>query len=291
MNSLPTISIVTPSLNQGRFIEETLKSIMVQNYPQLEHIVVDGGSTDNTLEILKRYESIYPMRWISEPDEGQSDAINKGIRMAKGEVVSWVNSDDVLFENGVTVIAHAFRDNPDAGLVYGSGAKINEDGSLKRLIPFRPVGSFRLEYVLRFLQPSAFFKRGVFLAVGGLDTDLEYAMDWDLFIKISRMARVVSIPEPVGKLREYLETKTASGGWIRDRELAVVGRRNNGFLDRNNLSYCIRAVAGRLFRSPHVRGFIEYNLMVRWWGGDGFAVQGWPDQIPGSPGGSAKPKN
>ncbi|MEM2568057.1 MAG: glycosyltransferase, partial [Candidatus Bathyarchaeia archaeon] len=98
------VSIITPSLNQGRFIRETLLSVKSQDYPCIEHIVIDGGSTDDTLMILKRYEGTYNLRWISEPDEGHSDAVNKGFRMAQGEIVGWLNSDDVYFDRS-TVLA------------------------------------------------------------------------------------------------------------------------------------------------------------------------------------------
>jgi glycosyltransferase involved in cell wall biosynthesis len=117
----PLVSIVTPSYNQGQFIEETTLSVKNQDYPNIEHIVVYGGSTDEILEILKRYEGTYNLRWISEPDEGHADAVNKGFAMAKGEIISWLNSDDVYFDKGtISSVMEAFQRHSEADIVYGN---------------------------------------------------------------------------------------------------------------------------------------------------------------------------
>ncbi len=118
---LPLVSIVTPSLNQGRFIQETILSVKDQTYPNIEHIIVDGGSTDGTLDIIKKYEGTYKMRWVSEPDSGQSDAINKGWRMAKGEILAYLNSDDTYMPWAVETAVELFSEHPDVAIIVGAG--------------------------------------------------------------------------------------------------------------------------------------------------------------------------
>jgi len=158
----PLVSVVTPSFNHGHFIEETLLSVKSQDYPNIEHIVVDGGSTDKTLEILKKYEGVYNLRWISEPDEGHADAVNKGFRMAYGEIVGWLNSDDVYFDrNVIRTVVEAFQRHSEADIVYGDCAYIWEDGTILRI---QCVPGFRYNRLSRgcFLeQPAVFFRRHV----------------------------------------------------------------------------------------------------------------------------------
>src|SRR5262249_50324954 len=137
----PSISIVTPSLNQGRFIAATIESVASQSYKPFEHLVVDGGSTDGTLQVLRRYASLAHLRWVSEPDYGQSDAINKGVGMVRGDVVGWLNADDLYYPGALAAIADAFARYPDADVVYGSGARIDEAGRVVKevaAVPFDP---------------------------------------------------------------------------------------------------------------------------------------------------------
>lgn len=130
----PKISIVTPSYNQGQFIEETILSVKNQDYPNIEHIIVDGGSTDRTLEILKKYEGTYKIYWISEPDEGQADAVNKGFALAKGEIIGWLNSDDVYFDTHViTRVVQCFNRRKNFDIIYGNLALINKTGLILKI--------------------------------------------------------------------------------------------------------------------------------------------------------------
>lgn len=224
----PLVSIVTPSLNQRRFIEATIESVLSQDYPRIEYIVVDGGSTDGTLETLARYEG--RLVCIAEPDGGQSDAINKGFRRARGDILAWLNSDDTYLPGAVSAAVDHLSEHPHCAMVYGEGNLMDEDGRLIR--KFHGGGPFdlwRLVYVMDFiLQQSAFFRRQALDAVGGLDERLHWAMDWDLFIKIGKRFPVGYLPRTMANLREHGTAKTLSGGLRRLSELVDVMRRHGG---------------------------------------------------------------
>lgn len=224
---LPIVSIVTPSFNQAAFIERTIHSVLSQNYPNLEYIVVDGGSTDGTLEILKKYEG--RLRWISEKDNGQSNAINKGFRMAKGEILGWLNSDDIYLRGALDRIARHFAAHDETMMVYGEGYIIDEKDRVKCRFPFTEpkfdLGKliYHGDYIL---QQSTFFRRGIFDHIGMIDESLHYGMDWDLFIRIGKRFRVDYIPEFMGCIREHNLAKTSVGGKRRFGELVQIIRKH-----------------------------------------------------------------
>lgn len=182
----PLVSIITPSFNQGQFIEETILSVKNQGYPNVEHIIVDGGSTDNTLEILKKYESTYDMRWISERDEGQYDAINKGFRKAKGDILGWINSDDVYVSDAISKIVDCFIAHTEAEVLYGGWYHINEKNSI--LMARQRVRPFDLKRLRRydFINPSATFIRASIIHEGFfLDHSIAHFGDWDWYLRIA----------------------------------------------------------------------------------------------------------
>ena len=226
MDRPPLVSIVTPSLNQGRFIEAAIESVLSQDYPRIEYIVIDGGSTDETLDILARYGQRFT--WISEPDGGQSHAINKGFRRARGDVLAWLNSDDTYLPGAVRSAVEHLTEHPDCALVYGDGYLMDEDGRMTRPFPAtEPFDLWKLVYVHDYiLQQSAFFRRDAVDAAGYLDESLHWGMDWDLFIKIGRRYRVDYLPKALASLREYGTAKTFSGGTRRLAELVRVMRRH-----------------------------------------------------------------
>ena len=205
----PLVSIVTPSYNQAQFIEETLLSVKGQDYPNLEHIVIDGGSTDGTVDILRRYEDEYNLRWVSEPDEGQSDAINKGFRMAKGEIIGWVNSDDTYMPGAVSAAVNHLRQNPTLGWLYGDVYWIDEDSYVLREAKGEP---FDLKKLIckefHPIQPTAFFRHQTLKSIGYLDTSLHFVMDTDLFIRLGVEYQAGYIPQVLATRRLHAQAKS-----------------------------------------------------------------------------------
>jgi len=206
---LPLVSIVTPSYNKGSFIEETILSVRNQTYPHIEHIVVDGGSTDETLAILRKYSD--SLTWISEPDEGQSDAINKGWRMAKGEILAYLNADDTYMPWAVQTAVEFFADNPDIGMVYGGCNLIDERGEVIGQYGAREFESGELLWGPCVIpQPAALLRRVVLDDVGYLDTSLHMVMDLDLWIRIGPKYKVLYVPRVLASFRSYPGGKTFS---------------------------------------------------------------------------------
>lgn len=188
INYFPRISIVTPSLNQGKFIEKTILSIISQNYPNLEFIIIDGGSTDETISIIKKYEK-YITYWVSEPDKGQSNAINKGLQKAKGEVVNWINSDDLLEPGALFKVAEAWNKNPNAPAWVGGCRRVNEYGlEINVVFPNNLcLGNIGENWNGRqFYQPSCFLNHKLVKKVGMLNESLHFCMDLDLFIRLAQ---------------------------------------------------------------------------------------------------------
>jgi len=222
----PLVSIVTPSLNQGRFIEDTLRSVLSQDYPRIEYLVVDGGSTDGTIAILGRYDA--KLRWISEPDDGQGAAINKGLRLTSGEIVGWLNSDDVYEPQAVSAAVAHLRQHPETALVYGDATLIDvESNDIGPCSHVEPVNLDRLvhegDYIV---QPAAFFRRSAFAEVGGLDESLHWALDYDLWLKIARRFPIAYIPRKLARARQTGENKTVVGRFDRFAEIEEIGRRH-----------------------------------------------------------------
>jgi glycosyltransferase involved in cell wall biosynthesis len=199
---------VTPSYNQGRYLEETVKSVLDQGYPDLEYIIIDGGSRDTTLEVIGRYEP-HLAYWTSEKDRGQSDAINKGLRRATGEIVTWLNSDDLYLPNALQRVAAHFE-KTDAMLVHGKTELFGNgfDGIVKGAdsddLEFRYLSG------MPFPQPSSFFKRRVLLEQGYLDESLHYGMDYDLLARIALNYRIKKVEDVFSKYRLHEESKSVA---------------------------------------------------------------------------------
>ncbi|MCG3206504.1 MAG: hypothetical protein FOGNACKC_00103 [Anaerolineae bacterium] len=221
-NSLPTITIITPSLNQGRFLEQCIQSVLNQEYPRLQYIIIDGGSTDDSLDIIQKYQA-HLSTWLSEPDQGQSDAINKGMRLASGELVAWLNADDFYLPNALAVAAQAYVGQPGASFYFGNGYRVNRQGQVKRphfrrwpYIFNRSALIFGLNYIL---QPATFINRRWLEQAGHLSLKLHYGLDTDLWLRLSALAEPQAVPAFLAASREYDTTKTATGSFARIEEL------------------------------------------------------------------------
>jgi len=187
----PRISIITPSYNQGKFIRQTIDSVLSQGYPNLEYIVIDGGSTDNTLEILKSYGK--KIKWISEKDKGQANAINKGLKQSSGEIVAFINSDDYYLSGVLKNVGQYFRKNKDCGVVTGDYVIVNELGikyqtfvSFYKSV-FRKFHCLGLLSVVNYInQPSTFWRMDVCHDIGLFDEKLVYTMDYDFWMRVEK---------------------------------------------------------------------------------------------------------
>jgi glycosyltransferase involved in cell wall biosynthesis len=182
----PLVSIVTPSFNQAAFLEETIRSVLLQDYPNLEYIVVDGGSTDGSVDIIRRYESHLAF-WVSEPDQGAADALRKGFGRARGEVLAWLNTDDVYRPGVIRKAAERFRDDPNCGVLYGDTYWIDPESRVlgeRRQTRFLPRGYLYGGADLQ--QPSTLWRRSAYEAAGGIDASFRFAFDTDLFCRFVR---------------------------------------------------------------------------------------------------------
>ena len=210
-SALPLISVVTPSYNQGRFIRATIESVLSQDYPNIEHWVIDGGSTDATLAILREYAGDPRFHWLSEADRGQADAVNKGWRRAQGEILGWLNSDDTYLPGALRAQAAALMAHPDVGVVYGDTLFIDQHGRSQGRYHARPFDRQRFLHVSAIPQPSAFLRRSLVLRHSGLDPQLHYALDYELFLRLMWEARFLYTGVAVATYRLHEASKTVGG--------------------------------------------------------------------------------
>ncbi len=211
------MSIVTPSFNQGQYLEETIRSVLLQGYSNLEYFVIDGGSTDSSVDIIRRYER-WLTGWVSEPDRGQSHAINKGFARATGEILGWLNSDDIYLLGALSAVADEWGRQPQASLIYGQAAYMDHDSVLSGEVLSLPYDYQRLLRETNFIpQPSAFFRARDFAALGGLDEALHFCMDYDLWLRLHDRGQAIYLARPLTGMRTYPESKTGSA----DRRMFV----------------------------------------------------------------------
>jgi glycosyltransferase involved in cell wall biosynthesis len=218
------VSIITPSFNQGKYIEDTIKSVKMQDYDNLEHIIIDGGSTDETVDILRKYQNKYNLEWISEPDRGQADAINKGFRRAGGDILGWLNSDDIyLSKHAISKSVGELINSPAADIVSGRGIRLKEDGKWDHPIKRRDhkLSHSSLKQGAFVLQPATFWYNYVWQEIG-INYDLEYTFDWDFFIRATREFNIIPISDFIIGYRWQGDNKTTSGGLERAKEIRDV---------------------------------------------------------------------
>lgn len=280
MNHHPLVSIVTPSYNQAQFLEQTILSVLNQDYPHLEYIIIDGGSTDGSVDIVRKYKDRLAY-WVSESDMGQPDAINKGWRMSHGEILAYLNSDDTYEPGTVKAAVEIFQEHPEVYLVFGDENIIDERG---QILERRHTTDFDLRTFIGdscFIpQPTTFFRRVALTEVGMLNTRLHYAFDYDLFIRICSRFQAHRIPCIIANFRRHQSSKTMSGSatrgdltfWPEERTLLEGVARNPKFRGevrglawrRIGIHYYERREMG-LARKMFFRAMMTYKPFLAHW--------------------------
>lgn len=262
----PRISIVTPSYNQGQFIEETIRSVLLQGYPNLEYIIIDGGSTDNSVEIIKRYEH-YLTYWISESDRGQSHAINKGWEKCTGNYLAWINSDDCYLSDALSNTVKIFLEY-NCDFIYGTtyiGSSIEE----KTLIEGKGIRDFKLKDLLKFFygvdyiipSQSVFITKSILKQIGLLDENLHYCMDLDLFIRI-RLANPMFCrnSEPICFYRIHDMSKTSMQNQPMRSEAIAIAKKYSHFLRRQDWQKILNLILYSQYLSEYHCGLREKKI-------------------------------
>jgi glycosyltransferase involved in cell wall biosynthesis len=247
----PRISVVMPSYNQARFIERSILSVLNQNYPNLDFIIIDGGSSDGTVDIIRKYEK-YLSYWISEPDAGQSDALNKGYGLASGEIFGWMNSDDVYLPGAFAYAVAALEDNPNKKIVFGDWLLINVDDDVQDVVHAFDFSLSHLKYEGFHTHPqSMFWRREVHERFEGFDVTLHNTMDYQMFLAIGSNegdAAFLRIPRPLGAFRCHEEQKTGNFPERVAKEHIQIATRFE-CLDKFTLAGAVKRFAYRLRRA------------------------------------------
>ncbi|HLC03023.1 MAG TPA: glycosyltransferase family 2 protein [Anaerolineales bacterium] len=218
----PLVSIITPSFNQVRYLEQALRSVLEQGYPRLEYIVIDGGSTDGSLEVLKRYEGGLA-DWSSEPDRGQVDAINKGLRRARGEIVAWLNSDDAYLPGAIAEAVQTLRRDPALGMVYADGLMVDSELKLLDRHVYPQLGLPELLCFEVILQPTVFMRRRVVEEVGYLNSEYRLILDHELWVRIASCYPIRHVSRFWSIERTHPEAKTIAqaAGFVEEAERLI----------------------------------------------------------------------
>jgi glycosyltransferase involved in cell wall biosynthesis len=251
----PLVSIVTPSFNQAAFLEETICSVLNQDYENLEYIIVDGGSTDGSLEIIQKYADRLTW-WVSEPDRGQTDAINKGFARATGDIVAWLNSDDTYLDGAISEAAAFLKSHPEFGAVYGDANLIDELGNVIGRFPARQTDYPRLmRGYVHIPQQATFFRGKLWRKVGPLDPTFFFAMDYDLWVRLSKEAPLKYHPRTWANFRLHGDTKSVGSDDRCWPEMVKVHRREGGGR--------ISRLAVKAKLRPLIYGWIPMDLRIK----------------------------
>ncbi|MFP4356368.1 MAG: glycosyltransferase family 2 protein [Phycisphaerae bacterium] len=259
MDTAARISIITPSLNQAPFLSRTIDSVLSQKVEGLEYVVIDGGSTDGTREILERCGG--QVDWVSEPDKGQSHAVNKGIRRTNAPIVGWLNSDDVYAPGALATVLEAFEQDSEADIIYGRANHIDAEGNIIEAYPTEPWRADVLLETCFLCQPAAFVRRRVFETIGLLDESLNYCMDYEYWIRASDAGLVVRhIPDLLAGSRVHGLTKTFGQPVKVHDEICRMFARRGSVPGRWLIGWGMSQAYNRGFRRDHWRTFIPATL-------------------------------
>jgi glycosyltransferase involved in cell wall biosynthesis len=262
----PKISIITPSFNQAKYIEKTVTSVLNQNYTNLEYIILDGGSTDGCVDIIKKYsEKIY--YWESKPDKGQADAIFRGFEKSTGDIVAWINSDDYFLDNALLTVGKFFADNPETKWLIGNGIIIDESGK-EILRCYSPRIDFNkiLFYGGAFIQPSMFISRNAFFEAGGFDRTFNFSFDVDLFLNLAKNWPPRQIDEFLSAFRFHSQSKTSTLNDTRIRESNLIRFEKYKVYTKNRLEFRLIKTGNILslvlhrFRTSGIKQYTKFLL-------------------------------
>lgn len=280
------ISIITPSFNHDRFIEATINSVLSQTYQDFDYYIVDGGSTDQTITILEKYAKEYSkLSYVSEPDRGQAHAINKGLLATDGDIIAWINSDDLYLPNTLEIVIHTFINCPQVLAIYGQGNHIDEEGDFLEPYPVEPWNYKRLLQTCYLCQPSVFFRRSLVEACGLLNESFHYSLDYEYWLRCGQKFEFFYIPQVLASSRVYATTKTLSNRpqvfyesslaakihsgkvpdrWLLGHAFVTAETQTEGLVDHPNSQY------DRLFFRKFLRASLKnYQFWKQWpsvWG-------------------------
>jgi glycosyltransferase involved in cell wall biosynthesis len=272
--SYPKISIVTPSYNQSQFLERTILSVLNQNYPNLEYIIIDGGSTDGSVDIIKKYEK-YLAYWVSEPDKGQADAINKGFSKSTGDILAYINSDDTYVPGAFFKIVEAISDNPKADLVFGNIHFVDEYDNKFDELRFTKFDFSTLIYEGGNLhQTGAFWTRKIYDAVKGVNVKYKFCIDFDFFCRVAEAGNLKYIREYIANFRYHRKSKSSMIdyiGLVEHEEIATRYRKSNNkiylkykrmlcqirrffnYIVQGDMDYAMRGLVKRIQKIAHIK--------------------------------------
>jgi glycosyltransferase involved in cell wall biosynthesis len=264
----PKISIITPSYNQGPFIEETIRSVICQDYPNIEYIIIDGGSKDGSVDIIRKYESQLSY-WVSESDKGQTNAINKGLIQAKGEIIAYLNSDDLYTPDAIRTAADFFKTHPDIDMIYGDIIHIDQHSEF---INLHKTGKILLENYLScevyLPQPTVFFRKRVIEKIGYFDDTLNLAMDLDYWITIFLYFQTEYIPDTLAKARIYPAAKSSAEKlkYLRERLYILDKTFSNEDLMKSYFKSDekVKELKNKTYSTVHFFGGLEYLKNRQW---------------------------
>lgn len=256
----PLVSIVTPSFNQAAFLESTIQSVLSQDYPNIEYIIMDGGSTDGSCKIIEKYAHQLTY-WVSHPDNGQTDAINKGFSKASGEILAWLNSDDTYEPGAIRMAVKALQENPDVSMAYGDANFVNSAGDVIGRFPAAQTDYCKLRQgYVHVPQQSAFFRAKFWQCIAPLDESFFFAMDYDLWVRLAAIAPLKYVQQVWANFRLHGDAKSIAADERCWPEMLKVHRRlGGGIFSIIYAKYVLRVMLGPYLRWRRKRWLMHFN--------------------------------